>query len=262
MEVNGSNPVGRTRPVDSVTIQVEHGDCLEVLARLAKDGAQFDACVTDPPYHLTAMTKRFGKTSSAPAKSDDAKRLSKGFMGQSWDGGDVSFQKETWGLVADVLKPGSVLLAFGGCRTYHRMVCAIEDAGFVIQDLIGWLYGSGMAIRHDMLKTALEPICFAYKPGGPRLLNIDECRSPAEKGENFTTVGFRKAVDKSSGWARPHHGGDVDKARVAASAEKAATLGRYPANFCHDGLRRGFRRFSRGRIRLPIQTILCGKALC
>jgi hypothetical protein len=62
-------------------------------------------------------------------------------MAQRWDGGDIAFRSETWATVASVMRPGAFLLAFGGTRTYHRMACAIEDAGFVIQDTILWLYG-------------------------------------------------------------------------------------------------------------------------
>lgn len=77
-----------------------------------------DSIVTDPPYEL-------------------------GFMGKSWDNSGIAFQKETWAKCLDVLKPGGYLLAFGGSRTFHRIACAIEDAGFEIRDTIMWVYGSG-----------------------------------------------------------------------------------------------------------------------
>jgi site-specific DNA-methyltransferase (adenine-specific) len=64
-------------------------------------------------------------------------------MGKTWDGGDISFRPELWAQVYRVLKPGAHLLAFGGTRTYHRMACAIEDAGFEIRDCVQWLYGQG-----------------------------------------------------------------------------------------------------------------------
>ena len=64
-------------------------------------------------------------------------------MGKSWDSRGVSFQSETWAEVYRTLKPGAHLLAFGGTRTYHRIACAIEDAGFEIRDCIMWLYGTG-----------------------------------------------------------------------------------------------------------------------
>jgi site-specific DNA-methyltransferase (adenine-specific) len=74
-------------------------------------------------------------------------------MGKEWDGGDIAFRPETWRLVYDVLKPGAHLLAFSGTRTYHRMVCAIEDAGFEIRDQFAWLYGCGFPKSHDVSKA-------------------------------------------------------------------------------------------------------------
>jgi site-specific DNA-methyltransferase (adenine-specific) len=139
------------------------GDCLDVLATLEE--CSLDSCVTDPPYHLTSIVKRFGAPNSAPVKvsefyqgngeskgSSPYKRSSAGFMGKLWDGGDIAFDPETWRAVLRVLKPGAHLLAFGGTRTYHRMACAIEDAGFEIRDCIQWLYGSGFPKSHDVSK--------------------------------------------------------------------------------------------------------------
>ena len=123
-----------------------NGDCLEEMQKLIDDGVQVDSVVTDPPYHLTSITERFGKEGSAPAQygTDGAfARASKGFMGKEWDGGDIAFRKETWELALKLLKPGGHLLAFSGSRTYHRMAVAIEDAGFEIRDQIMWIYGSG-----------------------------------------------------------------------------------------------------------------------
>lgn len=78
-----------------------------------------DSIVCDPPYEIN-------------------------FMQNGWDNSSVAFQKETWQHCFRVLKPGGYLLAFGGTRTYHRIACAIEDAGFEIRDCIMYLYGSGM----------------------------------------------------------------------------------------------------------------------
>jgi hypothetical protein len=100
-------------------------------------------------------------------------------MGQQWDGGDIAFRPETWATVATILRPGAFLVAFGGTRTYHRLVSAIEDAGFVIQDQIAWLFATGFPKRRDMLKPAFEPIVLAYKPGGKRAMQVDECRIEA-----------------------------------------------------------------------------------
>lgn len=91
-----------------------NGDCLEELDKL--DENSVDVIVTDPPYELN-------------------------FMGKGWDNAGVSFSKKTWEKCLRVLKPGGYLLAFGGTRTYHRIACAIEDAGFEIRDCIMWLYG-------------------------------------------------------------------------------------------------------------------------
>jgi hypothetical protein len=121
-----------------------HGDCLEVLKMLPDNSV--DSCVTDPPYGLVSIVKRFGKEGSAEAKegSDGSfKRLSKGFMGKEWDGSGIENNVEMWKEVLRVLKPGGHLLSFSGTRTYHRMAVAIEDAGFEVRDMIEWVYGSG-----------------------------------------------------------------------------------------------------------------------
>jgi DNA modification methylase len=134
-------------------VTLHRGDCLEVLPLL--EANSIDSCVTDPPYHLTSIVKRFGSTNAAPAQhgTDGAyARASKGFMGKQWDGGDIAFRPELWAEVLRVLKPGAHLLAFSGTRTYHRMACAIEDAGFEIRDQIGWCYGSGFPKSHDVSK--------------------------------------------------------------------------------------------------------------
>lgn len=138
-------------------MRVEHGDCLEVMARLADEGVQVDAVVTDPPYHLTSNFKRYSSPTAKPIQSNGATgvygRAATGFMGKQWDGGDIAIDPETWARVFALLKPGGHLLAFGGSRTYHRMACAIEDAGFEIRDQIMWLYGSGFPKSHDVSKT-------------------------------------------------------------------------------------------------------------
>lgn len=75
-------------------------------------------------------------------------------MGQTWDGGDVAFRKETWEKVLRVLKPGAFLMAFGGSRTYHRLTVAIEDAGFEIKDGLVWVHSTGMPKSLDISKKA------------------------------------------------------------------------------------------------------------
>jgi len=106
--------------------QVLHGNSLEVLKTLEDNSV--DSIVTDPPYEL-------------------------GFMGKKWDSTGIAYNVDLWKECLRVLKPGGHLLAFGGTRTYHRMVCAIEDAGFEIRDCIQWLYGSGFPKSHNISKA-------------------------------------------------------------------------------------------------------------
>ena len=124
-----------------------NGDCIEEMQKLIDDGVQVDSVVTDPPYHLTSITERYGKEGSAPPQdynqSGVYKRTSTGFMGKEWDGGDIAFDPMTWSLCLGLLKPGGHLIAFSASRNYHRMAVAIENAGFEIRDQIMWLYGSG-----------------------------------------------------------------------------------------------------------------------
>ena len=103
---------------------IHHGDCLEILPTLPADS--IDSIVTDPPYGLS-------------------------FMGKDWDHGipGVAF----WSEALRVAKPGAHLLAFGGTRTFHRLTCAIEDAGWEIRDCIMWVYGSGFPKSHDVSKA-------------------------------------------------------------------------------------------------------------
>jgi len=124
------------------------GDCIERMAEIA-DGS-VDAIVTDPPYGLK-------------------------FMGKAWDHGVPGV--EFWSAMLRVLKPGGYLLAFGGTRTFHRQVCAIEDGGFKLVDTLMWMYGQGFPKGKGQLKPGYEPITLARKPGGKVLpLGIDATR--------------------------------------------------------------------------------------
>jgi hypothetical protein len=171
-------------------IDLRHGDALDVLRTLPD--ASIDAIVTDPPYEL-------------------------GFMGKKWDGSGIAYSVDLWREALRVLKPGGHLVAFGGTRTYHRMACAVEDAGFEIRDSLHWIMGSGFPKSLDVgaaimksqglapsedpwtpeaeqwrgfgsaLKPAVEPIVLARKPlsgtvaanvlaHGTGALNIDGTR--------------------------------------------------------------------------------------
>jgi site-specific DNA-methyltransferase (adenine-specific) len=219
------------------------GDCLELLPTLGE--GSIDSCVTDPPYHLTSIVKRFGSPNAAECQhgTDGAyARASKGFMGKQWDGGDIAFRPELWAEVLRVLKPGAHLLAFSGTRTYHRMACAIEDAGFEVRDQIQWVYGSGFPKSHNLgegwgtaLKPANEPIVLARKPlsessiaanvlkHGTGGINVDGCRIEAEV---------------QTGWGGKAAGGNTwngDNCGLAKDGEARPANGRWPANLIHDG---------------------------
>jgi site-specific DNA-methyltransferase (adenine-specific) len=255
---------------------------LQVLRTLSDESV--DAVVSDPPYGLS-------------------------FMGKRWDYDVPSV--EIWQQVLRVLKPGGHLLAFAGTRTQHRMAVRIEDAGFEIRDMIAWCYGSGFpksldvskaidkaagAEREDLgpnpnqlgrtkdkrggnlmtprlvedcgnhsritapateaakqwsgwgtaLKPSLEPITVARKPligtvaenvlqHGTGGLNVDGCRvgcfGEALRGGGVGT--------RSDGWDRPWKADAAavaaHKAKCDANADRASTLGRWPANLIHDG---------------------------
>lgn len=238
-----------------MTIRIEHGDCLEVMARLAVDGVQVDSVVTDPPYHLTSIVKRFGGKNAAAAQhgTDGAyARASRGFMGKQWDGGDIAFRPETWAAVFAVMKPGAHLLAFNHSRTWHRMACAIEDSGFEMRDTIMWMYGSGMPKSHNLhgdwegwgsaLKPAFEPVVLARKPLAGTIagnmaahrvgaLNINGCRIGT--GEDRTSGGAPIKNPNGS----PSIGGGW------ANDRERATGGRWPTNIIHDGGDEALRAF-------------------
>ena len=131
------------------------------------DGEQFDSIVTDPPYDLVSIVRRFGKAGAAPAKGGVYARSSRGFMGKEWDATGVAFDPETWATALHTLKPGGHLIAFGGSRTWHRMACAIEDAGFEIRDSLSWLYGTGFPKSHD-ISLAIDKHLGAERTEGAR----------------------------------------------------------------------------------------------
>lgn len=179
--------------------------------------AKIDACVTDPPYHFGSIVKRFAKSGGADrpeSKVGAYARHAKGFMGKTWDSGDISFQPETWRVMWEALKPGAHLAAFGGTRGFHRMFCAIEDAGFEIRDTLMWVYGQGFPKSHNQhdewegwgtaLKPAWEPIGLFRKP----------------------LIG---SVAKN---LAAHRTGAIN---IAACRVEGGEFGRWPANVLHDG---------------------------
>lgn len=195
-----------------MTYQLHVGRCEEVLKTLPDNSV--DAIVTDPPYGLS-------------------------FMNHKWDY-DVP-TVDQWRECLRVLKPGGHLLAFGGSRTYHRLVVNAEDAGFEIRDQILWIYGSGFPKSHNLdgdfdgwgtaLKPAHEPIVMARKPfkqtvsanmneHGTGAINIDACRIPTDEALNGGTDGLLSH--------------QRDGTEPVADYEQAPE-GRWPANIIHDG---------------------------
>ncbi len=203
---------------------VHVGDCLLVMPTLEAESV--DAIVTDPPYHLTTGKKGgTGKASDNPNSPAGRSRIGTGFMGKAWDGGDVAFRVETWREALRVAKPGAHLVAFGGTRTYHRLTCAIEDAGWEIRDCLSWLYGSGFPKSHNgpwggtALKPGWEPIILARKPlvgtvegnhakHGTGALNIEDCRIAGTVQKGAGSTGF--------GQIRTRHGTGIHDRRPLA----------------------------------------------
>lgn len=175
-----------------------------------------DSIVTDPPYEL-------------------------GFMGKEWDNSGIAYSVSLWRECLRVLKPGGHLLSFGGTRTYHRMACAIEDAGFEIRDQIQWIYGSGFPKSHNLkdefegwgtaLKPAHEPICMARKPfKGTVLNNVLKYRTGAI---NIKDCRIGDGDIKTDG--RPSKT-EVSRYLVYSN-EFVSNVhnGRWPTNILHDG---------------------------
>ncbi|RKP44770.1 site-specific DNA-methyltransferase [Pararobbsia silviterrae] len=206
--------------------------------------ASFDSIVTDPPYHLT-------NNGGGPARGSDnaytrarAGASSRGFMGLEWDGGDIAFRPDVWRECLRVLKPGGHLLAFSAARTYHRMACAIEDAGFEVRDQVMWIYSSGFPKSKNLdgewegwgtaLKPAHEPLCLARRPlegtvaenvarYGVGALNIDGCRVASDE--------LVARIEHADTGAQRGYGGGIR----GGTRRSAGTDGRWPANVMHDG---------------------------
>lgn len=122
---------------------IHHGDCLDVMKTMPTNS--IDSIITDPPYALE-------------------------FMGKGWD--KVLPSIDIWKEALRVAKPGAILMAFGGSRTYHRLTCSIEDAGWEIRDCMMWMYGSGFPKSYNISKgidkavDAEREILFSYKREG------------------------------------------------------------------------------------------------
>lgn len=221
------------------TWQLHLGNCKELIKDLEDNS--IDSIVTDPPYEL-------------------------GFMGKKWDNSGIAYDVELWTECLRVLKPGGHLLAFSGSRTYHRMAVAIEDSGFDIRDQIMWVYGSGFPKSHNIgkaidkmqrdakewngwgtaLKPAHEPICVARKPligtvaenvlkYGTGGINIDGCRILTAKwdAEKMQRCNTKFSSSRISGGA--FSGDKYGNPSKTDCGVFDTTQGRWPANLIHDG---------------------------
>lgn len=195
-----------------------HGDVEAVAAALP--ASYFDAVLCDPPYGLS-------------------------FMGKRWDYDVPSVA--LWSSVLRTLKPGAPILAFGGTRTYHRLVVNLEDAGAEIRDQLAWLYGSGFPKSLDAekatgeaawsgygtaLKPAQEPIVLARKPLDGTLaaniaahgcgpLAIDACRI------GHDLVGWGGGAAGGGSWNEENMG-------LGKPGDPRPVVGRWPANVILD----------------------------
>ena len=240
------------------------GDCLDELPTI--DADSIDAVVTDPPYGIGFMGKKWDTFSPDRARASKAFAIGHGDKGRK-DGinpnlrgrrqspamsssqieydrslsGQRGFQSwtEVWAReIMRVLKPGAHLLVHGAPRSFHRMTCGIEDAGFEIRDCLVWMFGQGFPKSHNgpwggtALKPAWEPICVARKPlvgtvaenvlqFGCGTLNIDGCRIDRAVTSN-------PLVRNARGF---QSGGLVQRETGAGTA----SFGRWPANLIHDG---------------------------
>jgi DNA modification methylase len=188
-------------------VTVHHGNCLDILPTLPD--CSVDSVVTDPPYEL-------------------------GFMGKKWDASGIAYRVDLWSEVLRVLKPGGHLLAFGGTRTYHRMAVAIEDAGFEIRDSIHWIYGSGFPKSHDVSKgidkvngepDRLLKFTAWMRTTGLTSRQIDEI-TDTNMGGHYLTAKSQPAIPTAAMWQvlRPHCGEvpewvDALVARIEAERE-------------------------------------------
>lgn len=242
------------------------GDCVAVLATL--DECSVDSIVCDPPYGLEFMGKEWDGADGFRRSLNEADAGRDSVFGRTSRKSPeyrASNAMQMWcGVWAReclrVLKPGGFMLAFSSTRTQHRMVCAIEDAGFEVRDQIGWAYGSGMNkvgyIRGadgehivdgwgGSLKPAWEPICVARKPvvgtvaenmrrHGTGALNIDGCRVDSEMGRPLLELDA-KPTDSNVYAGRMGDGGLGRGLDGGSKAVGTTDLGRWPANLIHDG---------------------------
>lgn len=262
---------------DGLTYEVINSDCLDAMRDM--DDNSVDSVICDPPYALAFMGSKwdsFGKSGGCEpvdVRREKSHAYADENVGAPRYGNshghapnvteNVAYQESMRPIFAEVLrvtKPGGYCLAFSSPRTFHRLWCAIEEAGWELTNTVMWVFGSGFpkglnvskaldkAGEHDaasewdgwntQLKPAWEPICVARKPldgtvaqnvfkWGTGAMNIDACRIPVEphdssrEGEPTATKSYRDCGATNFLSQPGPRGGDE--------------RGRYPANLCHDG---------------------------
>lgn len=268
---------------DAVT--VHHGDCIEVLRSLPSGSV--DSIVTDPPYGIRFMGQTWDGADivrrtqqgldSSKGAPDGARGPHGGYRSASVEAGRYSRSlRDAWAFqqwcgewaceALRVLKPGGFMLAFGGARTWHRLACAVEDAGFEVRDSIAWIYGSGFPksvnvartvdarLAHGesassaawegwgtALKPSFEPCVVARRPldgtvadnvlaHGVGGINIDACRihSAGSEGRDYTVRRLKSGAElnRTGGNWRPEEGGEAYVGRTKD--------GRWPSNVVLD----------------------------
>ncbi len=224
---------------------IHHGDCLQVMATLPEASAA--AVVTDPPYGIGFMGHewdqpgRFAAVRKGPGLTPGhpREREARRFVGDHckttaratsmeagrYDYGIEAMRRyqgwcEAWGDAAlRVTEPGGYLLSFCGTRTVHRLAAGLEDAGWLIRDMLVWGYAQGFPKSRALLKPAWEPIVMARKPGPLRDLDIDGCRIGTEVRP--VMVHNERRVESQS-----LMGGSTG----ASGNGEVTTSGRWPAN--------------------------------
>jgi DNA modification methylase len=175
-----------------------------------------------PVFHRCRLCDK-RKFSGSPCRCDNPEWIEEVPEGTPTRAAAFQSFNAAWAAAAlHALKPAGYMLAFGGSRTYHRLACAVEDAGFEIRDCIMWLYGTGFPKGKGCLKPAYEPVLLCRKPG-PKVapLGIDECRVGTETRVD-PRCGLKTAsVALGGGWQQ--------------DATPKPCNGRWPANVVHDG---------------------------
>lgn len=204
------------------SIKLYSGDNRESLRRLIDEGVQVHSVVTDPPYVMESVIKRFGKSTAAkalPGKDGAFNRSSERFIGKTWDASEIAFDPDFWKLVGEIMLPGAFLFSASGPRSFDRQIAALREAGFIIYPLHAWGFktglpkghpsprGKGFAFGAGTPKVDFEPLIMAMKPlkakgfkeniqvYGTGDLNVDACKS--EAGKYPSSIIFFPKADKA-----------------------------------------------------------------